>query len=72
MHTEVRVRTLWKKMEKLADVIDDKITYKSAKCITDVPESEYNREDKYTYDVYIRHNEGVDPKKELQRILDTL
>lgn len=74
MHTEVRVRTQWKKMEELFDTLgnDSDIMIKSFNLVKDLSENEYDKEEKYTYDVNIRHQEGVDPKKELQKALDTL
>ncbi|MBT6779090.1 hypothetical protein HOA93_04960 [bacterium] len=51
---------------------DADIMIKSYKTITDVSDKDYNEDEEYIYDVYIRHNEGIDPKKELKKELKNL
>ena len=74
MHTEVRIKTIGKNMKELFDTLehDADIMIKSYKTITDVSDKDYNEDEEYIYDVYIRHNEGIDPKKELIKELKNL
>lgn len=72
MHTDIKVKAIWKKMEKLFNSQLNTITIKFYELSNKDNEENYNENNEYFFNVTVRHWEWVDCKKEIENFLNNI